>query len=139
MSVHPLVGNWVLDSIQFEDAATRERFDMYGSSPRGNILITAEGYAFVLIADSTLGFSKGQEDYARLFKGTMSYCGPYRLTGNRFITHVENAWHPAWIGTDQERFFDISGNTLTITTVEQSHPNYPGRTGRGLVKWHRAN
>jgi Lipocalin-like domain len=135
MSQHPIIGTWAIDSIQYEDATSGECFDMYGAKPSGYIMINADGHAMVLIADS----ERVPSDTATLFSTMMAYAGPYRLEGeNKFITTITSAWHPAWVGTEQVRFFDVKGNALAITTAVQTHPNFPGRTGRGVVKWHRS-
>ncbi len=140
MALHPIVGTWALDSIQYEDAASGERFDMYGDRPTGYIMINADGYAMALIADSTRKVPQNLGDTAALFGNMMCYAGPYRLVGdNEFITSVTAAWHPSWIGTEQVRYFDVKSNILTITTAVQTHPNFPRRIGRGIVMWQRAS
>jgi Lipocalin-like domain len=139
MSQHPIIGTWALDSIQYEDADSGERFNMYGEKPTGYIMINADGHAMALISDSTRVAPQVPSDAATLFSTMMAYAGPYRLEGDsKFITTITSAWHPSWVDTEQVRFFDVRGNALEITTAVQTHPNFPGRTGRGVVKWHRA-
>jgi hypothetical protein len=139
MKQHPIIGTWSLDSIQFEDAVTGERFDVYGKNPSGYIIINSDGHAFVLITGSGRQAQDSADGAAALFNNMMAYAGKYRLEGNnRFIVSISTAWHPSWVGTEQVRDFEVIGDTLTITTPAQTHPNFPGRTGRGNVKWHRA-
>jgi Lipocalin-like domain len=138
METSPLVGTWRLDSIQFEDRDTGERTDMYGPAPVGHIMISGDGHTMVLIAKADRKAPASAADESALFKSMMAYAGTYRLEGgNQFITTVSAAWHPAWIGSDQARFFEVKGSMLAITTAWQTHPNFPGRTGRGVVMWHR--
>lgn len=140
MEQHPVIGTWELDSIQYEDAVSGERFDMYGSHPSGYIVINPDGHAFVLITADERRPPEKAADGATLFQSMMSYAGKYRLEdGNRFVVAVTAAWHPSWVGTEQVRDFAVSGNSLSIATPVQTHPNFPGRTGRGIVKWHRAD
>ena len=139
MEQKPIIGTWILDSIQFEDAHSGEKFNMYGEKPSGYIMINADGHAMALIADSNTKPPLSPADSSALFGKMMAYAGPYRLEGdNIFITSITSAWHPAWVGTDQVRFFEVTDNKLAVTTAVQTHPNYPGRTGRGVVQWHRA-
>jgi Lipocalin-like domain len=139
MAQHPIIGTWALDSIQFEDAESGERFNMYGEKPSGYIMINADGHAMTLIADSSNKVPQSPAESAAVFGRMMAYAGPYAIEGDKtFTTRIISAWHPAWIGTDQVRYFEMSGDTLAITTAVQTHPNYPGRKGRGVVKWHRA-
>ena len=53
------------------------------------------------------------------------------------IQPAQHSSGPSWIGTEQARFFTINGETLAMTTARQTHPLYPGRTGRGVVEWRR--
>jgi Lipocalin-like domain len=70
----------------------------------------------------------------------MSYCGPFRIEGgDQFITDVEVSWHPGWLGTEQARTFSVADDALSITTAETLHPMFPGRKGRGVLKWQRAS
>jgi Lipocalin-like domain len=139
MAQHPIIGTWALDSIEYEEAHTGERFNMYGERPSGYIMINADGHAIVLIADSSRAPPQNPSDKSDLFNTMMSYAGTYTLEGdNTFTTKVTSAWHPSWVGTDQVRYFEVKGDILAITTALQTHPNFPGRKGRGVVKWHRA-
>jgi hypothetical protein len=140
MAQHPIVGTWALDSVKFEDTESGERFDIYGANPSGYIMINEDGHVMAFLADSTRKPPQNPSDSAALFSNMMCYAGKYRLNGNsECIFSITAAWHPSWIGTDQVRFFDIKGNTLSITTAEQTHPNFPGRKGRGIVMWHKAS
>jgi hypothetical protein len=51
------------------------------------------------------------------FEGFDAYCGTYTLDEqNATITHhVKGAKFPNWVGTDQVRFYEISGDTLRIS------------------------
>ena len=140
MAQHPIVGTWALDSIQFEDAESGERFDMYGDKPSGYIMINEDKHVMAFLADGTRKPPQNPSDNAALFNNMMCYAGKYRLEGNsEFTTTITAAWHPSWIGTEQVRFFDVKGDTMAITTAVQTHPNFPGRKGRGIVMWHRAS
>ena len=77
-------------------------------------------------------------DSAALFQSMVAYTGAIRLgDGDKFVTTVEVAWHPAWIGTEQVRFCRVEGDVLSMSTPQQTHPKYPGRTGRALLSWRR--
>jgi hypothetical protein len=139
MKQHPIVGTWLLDSIQFEDAESGERFDIYGRNPSGYIVINPDGHAFVLITGSERKPPDNSSDCAELFRSMMSYVGKYWLEReDSFIVSISAAWHPSWVATEQIRDFEISGDRLFIATPVQTHPNLPGRTGKGIVKWHKA-
>lgn len=133
-----LSGTWRLVSLQFEFADTRECADMYGTEPLGYLIITQDRRMMTIITSQGRTPPRGDDEAAKLFESMMAYSGPYRVEGDQFITSVEVAWHPAWVGTEQARFYAVAGDTLSIVTAQIQHPMFPGRTGRGALKWHRA-
>ena len=63
-----------------------------------------------------------------------AYCGRYEVRDGRVIHHVEVSLFPNWSGTDQERFVDVDGDRLTITTA----PLQIGGTTSSQLAWERA-
>lgn len=137
-SAHELVGVWKLESIQFEFEDSRERMDMYGPSPLGYMILTESGRAMVLVTASDRSPPNDDASGANLFKSIMSYTGNYRVDGDRFVTHIDVAWHPGWMGTDQTRRFRLEDDRLSIITDTQTHPMFGTRKGRGIIIWSRA-
>ena len=134
-----LIGVWKLKSIQFELADTGEAADMFGPNPSGYLIHTDEGRMMVILTRSDRAPPKEDADGSALFKTMMAYTGNFRVEGDdKFITDVDLAWHPAWNGTEQTRFFKVEGDTLLITTAQQTHPMFPGRMGRGVLVYTRA-
>jgi hypothetical protein len=133
-----LVGAWTLSAAEWELAETGERFDMYGPNPRGCISFAATGRMVALVTSSSSAPPKTDADRAALTRTMMAYSGKFRLEGGvQFITSVDLAWHPAWIGTEQLRFFKIENDTLSIWSREQTHPSFPGKPVRGHLSWNR--
>jgi hypothetical protein len=140
MTQSKLIGLWKMVSLQFEFADTHECVDTYGPKPHGYLIITQDRRMMTIITSDGRERPNGETDEAALFKNMMAYSGNFRLEGeDQFITTVDIAWHPAWIGSEQARFFTMNGDALSIVTAEITHPRYPGRTGRGVVKWLRAD
>lgn len=136
MAVSKLFGTWRLLTIEFVTSDTGERTEMYGADPLGFITITPDQRMMAIISVR----EPRERDDAALFKQMMAYTGPVRIEGDdQFITTVEAAWHPGWVGTEQARFFTIADDILSIISAEVSHPNYPGRKGRGIVRWERVS
>ncbi len=133
-----LYGTWKLLSIQFANSATGERRDMYGPDPQGYIVMTPDNRMMTVITSGDRTAAGGDSDGA-LFGSMMAYCGPFRIEGNVFITQVEVAWHPSWVGTEQGRTFSIEDDILSITSAEVAHPMFPGQPGRGIIRWQRAS
>jgi hypothetical protein len=66
-----------------------------------------------------------------------AYTGTYRLEGSKWITKVDGASNVEWVGTEQERFFELKGNMLTVTTPWLRLSNYGSRLVRGHVTFER--
>jgi hypothetical protein len=74
------------------------------------------------------------KDAAALFETMMAYSGSCRTEDEvRPVIKVDAAWHPAWGGSEQIRFFNVNGDTLSITTAWQTHPKFLGRMARGVL------
>ena len=130
-----LTGRWNLTEFKRKFSDTGEVVDVMGPAPRGILNVSADGYVSVLI---TAGERTIETPPEKLFATIMAYSGPCTVDAERFITNVELAWHPSWVGTQQVRNYEIVGDELRITTAEQTHPAYPGRLGRGILVWRRA-
>ena len=132
---NPLVGTWKLVSFQFEAEGGNERRDVYDEHPVGFIIFTAD---FRVLALLTASERAGDEAARSLFDRMMAYSGRYRLrVDDCFITIVDSAWHPAWIGTEQTNFFTLDGDTLSIISPLQEHPKFPDQRVRGVAVWRK--
>ncbi len=137
-----LVGSWNLVSCEYRrtDGSVILPF---GRNPVGRIMYDAQGHmsAQIMGADRPL-FASGDllkgtpEEIKAAFEGMIAYFGPYEVSeGEGFLTHhVEGCSFPNWIGSDQKRFFEFSGNRLTI-----SHPPVlvGGPALAGVLIWER--
>ena len=100
-----IIGVWKLLSIQVEFADTGERADVYGPKAVGYLILTESERMMVLVTAGDRTPPQSQGDAAALFDTMMTYTGPCRIEGDKFITNVDVAWHPSWTGTYQPRFF----------------------------------
>ena len=131
-------GVWKLLSFEVESKATGEKESLMGQHPGGYAIFTAERVMFVLTADGRKA-AKTDKERAALLKSLIAYTGLYRLEGDVWITKVDAAWNPEWIGTEQRRFFKIEGNRLQVMTVWRVNPNWPEKgMGRGILTFERA-
>jgi Lipocalin-like domain len=53
------------------------------------------------------------QDRADLLNSMAAYTGMYRLEGDKWITQVDVAWNPEWVGTEQTRFFKLDGESAS--------------------------
>lgn len=129
IETHPLFGWWKILSFQVEFKDTGELADTYGVEPLGHIVIERDRMMSILTARE-----RRNSDPAGLFETMIAYSGICRVEdGGKLIIQVDTAWHPAWIGTEQVRYFKVDDAMLSITTAWQQHPSFPGRMARGVL------
>jgi hypothetical protein len=129
-----ITGTWRLVAFKRRFTDNGETVDMMGPEPQGVIALGADGRMSAIITGSGRSAEMPPAD---LFGSMMAYCGSYALEDDRFVTDVDVAWHPSWVGSKQTRYFEVRDGELHITTAEQLHPAFPGRSGQGLLVWRR--
>ena len=96
----------------------------YGEQLFGLLIYDPGGYmSALLMHPDRPGFESGDmmkgtpEELKAAFEGFDAYCGTYTINDeNASVTHhVHGAKFPNWVGADQVRFYNISGDTLWIT------------------------
>jgi len=75
------------------------------------------------------------QDRVGLFNSLVAYTGPYRVDGEKWITTVEVSASPAWVGTEQARAFQISGDRLQEMTAWAARPD--NRMARAVITYER--
>lgn len=121
------VGNWKL--IAFEVQRTDDdgpvRYPL-GENPVGLLSYTADGYMSVNMMDSSrpkfasYDYLKGTTDEIKAaFEGYIAYFGTFEiLESHHLVSHkVEAAWFPNWVGQQQRRFYEFSGNRLHLSSL----------------------
>jgi hypothetical protein len=134
-----LLGTWRLVSFEWEFQATGEKEPLLGKNPAGYIIFTPEGRFMAILTGEGRKAPKTDQDRADLLKSMFAYTGMYRLEGDKWITKVDVAWNPEWIGTEQVRFFKVDGDRLQVVTTWGADPNGPEKgMGRGVGTFERA-
>ena len=131
----PLVGLWRLVSFQREYQATGDREFPMGNTPAGYIHFLPEGRMTVVITGEGRKAPTTDQDRAGLFNTLVAYTGPYRVDGETWITTVEVSANPAWVGTEQTRFFMVEGNRLQEMTAWAARPD--NRMARAVITYQR--
>jgi len=126
-----IIGIWKLVSWEKEIIATGQRSLFLGKEPAGYLIFTPEGRMMVLITgEGRLGLNTNQH-CAELISSMYSYTGMCKIDGDKFITKVDVAWNPGWVGNNQIRSFKIDGDRLQIIGGS-------GRTDKDIITWERA-
>ena len=132
-----LLGVWRLVSAQVRNEDTGEVRDLHGPDPRGFAVFSPEGRASFIVTASNRASPIDDAEVGALLRGMSAYTGRFRIEGDRVVTQVDVAWHPAWEDTAQTRFYELEGDRLTLRTGPQDHPSYPGMRLRGIIVWVR--
>ena len=139
----PIAGAWKLVTFEFrkEDGSV---IYPYGEKAQGSIIYTEAGrYSAQLMRIDRPRFESGDQmegtadEIEANYKGSVSYFGTYDFDPeNRIIIHhVEASIFPNMEGTDQKRFFELSGNRLQLTTPPFK---LAGERAVGILLWERA-
>jgi hypothetical protein len=131
-----ILGIWQLVSFEMEFQATGEREHIRGKNPTGYIIFTPEGRMMVVLTDEGRKAPKTDQDRADLFKSVIAYTGMYRIEGDKWITKVDVSRNPAWVGTEQARFFRVDGDRLQEITQWMARPEKG--MARVILTWERA-
>jgi len=134
-----ILGIWRLVSYEEEFQETGKREPILGKKPTGYIIFTPEGRFVAVITGDGRKAPETDQDRADLLKSMAAYTGMYHLEGDKFITKVDVSWDPAWLGTEQVRFFRFDGDLLHVTTAWLQSPTRPGLgMVRGILTFERA-
>jgi hypothetical protein len=116
-----LVGAWRLISWENHAADGRVTYPM-GTDAVGYLTYTADGRCSVMISRAGRAVFAGNdllsataEEKARAVEGFVAYAGRYTFHGDRVVHHVELSLFPNWVGSDQERFVELSEDQLTLS------------------------
>jgi Lipocalin-like domain len=116
-----LVGAWQLLSWENRAADGQVTYPM-GANALGYLLYTGDGCFSVTISRAgRAGFTAGDllggttEEQAQAMESFVAYAGRYSFHGDRVIHHVELSLFPNWVGSDQQRWVELSGDRLILS------------------------
>jgi hypothetical protein len=137
MQTEDLAGVWIIESFHVEDCATGKRTQPWGDRPSGTVMFDPGGRMFAMITSERRVSHETGLDEADAFRSMLAYSGHYRVEPpNRLVTTVDIAWFEPWVGTDQVRFCDISGDRMTLTSAPLNMPRQNAKTF-AVVNWRR--
>lgn len=134
-----VIGYWKLVSYMVEVQATGQIEPVMGQHPTGYVNFSPEGRVMFILTGEGRKPAKTVEERADLLGTLVAYTGIYRIEGDRWITKVDVAWNPEWIGTEQARNFMIEGERLQVLTPWRVMPNWPEKgMQRSIVTFERS-
>ena len=134
-----VIGFWKLVSYVVEIQATGQIEPVMGQHPTGYVNFSPEGRVMFILTGEGRKPAKTTEERAELLNTLVAYTGPYRIEGDKWITKVDVAWNPEWVGTEQARSFKIDGEQLQVLTPWRVMPNWPDKgMQRSIVTFERS-
>jgi hypothetical protein len=117
-----LIGTWEVTVCEVKFTDTGEVAYPYGKNPKGYLQYAPSGHMVVFQTSGErvvpAGAIVSDEERIRMHKAIFGgYAATYRIEGNKVIHSVVAAWND-WSGTEQIRYFELSGERLVITTEE---------------------
>ena len=142
MSKNLFVGAWRLLSFEARTSSGEVSYP-WGRDAVGVLLYGQDGYmAGSLMRADRANFKSADisaatpEEKLAAFDSYSSYCGTYEVKPDKIIHHVKLSLFPNWSGGDQERYFELAGNHLTLRTP----PTTVGGVERtAILIWQRVN
>ena len=132
-----LVGTWRLKSAYFVAQRSGDRIDLLGPEPFGYAVFESTGRVISLVTSGARGRAALAADPAALHRSMIAYTGRWSIDGDTFVTRVDGAWDPSWVGTDQVRYWEFDGRTLSVRTMPAEHPAFPDEPVIGYVNWEK--
>ena len=117
--------------IEREDAQ-----DLFGKAPHGYLIITPTRMMTIITKEGR-NAAHSPEEKSALVDSLISYTGPYRIEGKKFITDVDVSWSEAWTGTKQARTWTVNGSSLTLVTDPAPYLIDPSKTDTARLVWEK--
>lgn len=134
-----LQGAWKLVSYEVEVQASGEIMRPMGKNPSGYVMFSPESRVWFVLTGDERKPAKTTEEKAGLLDTLIAYSGKYRVESNKWITSVDVAWNPAWVGSEQSRSFELDGNRLKVLTPWRVMPNWSDKgPTRSVITFERA-
>jgi len=122
MASNPLVGTWKLLSWENRSAEGEISYP-FGEDAVGYLTHNPDGYMFVaMMRPERMEFTGGDllrasaQEKAHAAETYMTYCGRYDFHGDSVVHHVELSLFPNWVGVEQARLVEVTGNRFTLST-----------------------
>ena len=121
-----LIGTWrQLSGTMVEEGSNVSKSNL-SAAPNGCVNFCADGRLMLLSTDSARKKPAGEvptpAEAEALYRSMIAYAGSYKVEGNKVTYDLDITWNESWKGTKQVRFWEVSGDRLTVTTPEIVNP-----------------
>ena len=115
-----LVGSWRLVTY-IARADDGSRIHPFGERPDGSLVYTEHGWMSAQVcaqdrANLTTAdlWHASEAERAAAFSSYLAYCGTYEVRSDVVVHRVVMSSFPNWVGSEQERFFEITDDDLLL-------------------------
>lgn len=126
LTSNSLIGTWKLISMTHENLVTGIVADDYGPNPVGYLSYSPDGHMIVIITKANrkklTNKITASHEAIELLNTMTSYAGTYTIKDKQIVHHIDVAWNPSWVNTNQVRFYKLEGNRLTLTMPPYTDP-----------------
>jgi hypothetical protein len=136
-----LQGTWRLTAYVREEVETGAIARPWGERPGGFLTLLPGGrMSMVITAEGRVAVPHGEpggaEKMEKLFNTMAAYAGTWALDGEQVTFHVDVAWRPEWVGTDQVRQLKREGNRLIMRSTPMKSVT-TGKSSAYVLTWER--
>jgi hypothetical protein len=130
-NLNGLRGTWKLVTFEVR-LSGGETLYPFGKKVKGLLIYTKGGYMSGTLMPSERSHFASEDplkgtptEIKEAFDGFIGYYGTYEIDSEKSIVkhYVEGSMFPNWEGEVQKRFFELSGNLLTLSTPPLSYGN----------------
>ena len=132
-----LVGVWRLVASYVVLEETGERTELLGSEPRAYAIFEPGGRMIMIGTANDRMPGTSTAAAAELFRSMVAYSGKWSVDSEKFVTEVDVAADPGWVGTKQVRYYTFDGHTLSLRTAPLELPSFPGRKAVVYAEWEK--
>jgi hypothetical protein len=134
-----MMGVWRLIASYVVVEGTGERTELLGHEPYAYAIFEPGGRMMVIgqAKNRTPGTSTAA--MAELFRSIVAYSGKWSIDSEKFVTEVDIAADPGWVGTTQVRYYTFDGETLSLRSAPLELPTHPGRKAVVYADWEKVD
>jgi Lipocalin-like domain len=133
-----VLGTWKLVSYDVEVQSTGAKAPLMGEHPTDYAAFLPDQHVFFILTGEARKPAKTDKERADLLNTLVAYTGTYAVEGDKWTTHVEVAWNPEWVGTEQIRSFKLNGKYLQVMTPWRVMPNWADKgMTRSIIRFER--
>jgi Lipocalin-like domain len=123
-----------------EVSGSGERYNQLGDHPKGYLSYSSDGRMYAIFVAGDRNKPRDEtptdEERVKLHKTMIAYAGTYSMDNDKVIHHVDVSEIESRTGSDQVRFYKVTGNNLTIRTAPNKSP-IDGKEGIGILEFEK--